>query len=66
MDDGQKRLLRGKKKLPKPIFCNTLFGWYFAWGCFPGQVLDATLRGKSEKLGKNEDATLLDRDKNTP
>lgn len=62
MDDGLKTLLRGKKKKVKPIFCNSLFGWFSAWGCFPGRELDTGLR----ELGKTEDATLVDRDKNTP
>jgi len=63
--DERKKLLRAKKKLGKPVFNNILFGWFSAWGCFPDRELDATLRGK--KLpGKTEDATLADRDKNTP
>lgn len=66
MEDEKKRLLRGKKKLGKPVFNNILFGWLYAQNCFPMQDLDATLRGKSEELGKNENATLSDRDKNIP
>lgn len=67
MEDKKKMLLRGKKKLGKPVFNNILYGWFSAWGCFPGRELDTTLRGKNQDSGQTaEDATLSDGDKNTP
>lgn len=60
VDKGKEKLLRGKKKLGKPIFNDVLFGWLYAQDCFPMQKSDATLRGK------DSDTTLSDRDKNTP
>ncbi len=61
-----KTLLGSRQDRFKGGFSGGLYNYFWSQGCFPDRELDATLRGKSEELGKDGDATLSDRDKNTP
>lgn len=57
--DKLNTLLHGRQDRFKGGYSFGLYSYLWSQGCFPDRKLDATLRGKEEKLGKEENVDRM-------